>query len=157
MPSSLPSDAGLSLTEVMVSIFILSLATSAIVLSAPERPDPLDTSVARVTADIERLMDLSMVSGNIMGMDINSAGYQIVTLRSGIWVPVNRPVKLSDVTLTDDSKRRTEDDVEDAVMPEVQFDPTGIASPHSFTIAYKRRTETLHIQLNGTVEQERVS
>lgn len=141
----------------MISIFILSLATSAIVLSAPERPDPLDTSVTRVTDDIERLMGLSMVSGNIMGMDINSAGYQVVALRSGIWVPVDRPVKLSDVTLTDDSKRRAEDDNEETLLPEVQFDPTGMVSAHSFTIAYKRRTATLHVQLNGTVEQERVS
>lgn len=141
----------------MVSIFILSLATSAIVLSAPERPDPLDATVARVTQDIDRLMGVSMVSGNIMGMDINSTGYQIVSLRSGIWTPVDRPVQLSDVTLRDDSKRRADDDDADTVLPEVRFDPTGIVSPHSFTITHKRRTATLHVQLNGTVEQERVS
>lgn len=141
----------------MVSIFILSLATSAIVLSAPERPDPLDASVARVTQDIDRLMSVSMVSGNIMGMDINSTGYQVVSLRSGIWVPVDRPVQLTDVTLRDQSKRRIDNDDADAQLPEVRFDPTGIVSPHSFTIAYQRRTTTLHVQLNGTVEQERDS
>lgn len=156
MNAPYPPDAGLSLTEVLVSVFILALATSAIILTAPERPDPVEASLEQLSADIEHTMDMSMVSGHVMGLDLSRNGYQLVTYRNQVWVPAGKPVRLKEIEIKSLVSPST-DREEESKTPEIRFDPTGIVSPIELVIAHTRRKAVLRVAMNGHIEQEQPS
>lgn len=139
-----------------MSVFILALATSAIILTAPERPDPVEASLEQLSADIEHTMDMSMVSGHVMGLDLTRNGYQLMTYRNQVWVPSGKPVRLKEIEI-ESSLPSSADREEEEKAPEIRFDPTGIVSPIELVIAHTRRTAIIRVAMNGNIEHEQAA
>lgn len=154
MATALPSDAGLSLVEVIVSVFILALATSVIVMAAPEAPDPVDESADRLAQDIARARDAALISGKIMGIDLQKGGYQIVSLRESTWLPTAAPISLSQVRIELLTDQGDDDDDEESDLPELHFDPTGIAKAARIRVWRNSSEVALEVLDNGSVQRE---
>lgn len=65
MTPILSSQSGMSLVEVLVALFILALASAAIVMTLPRQPSRLDREVARLELAIDRLADEAIASGEV--------------------------------------------------------------------------------------------
>ncbi len=63
MNLSSSSQSGMSLVEVLVALFILALASAAIVMTLPRQSSGLDRELARLEDAIERISDEAISSG----------------------------------------------------------------------------------------------
>ena len=54
-------DAGMSLIEVLVAVFIMGLAAGMVAMTMRAPADPLEESAARLERDITSAMDLALV------------------------------------------------------------------------------------------------
>ena len=72
MTPILSSQSGMSLVEVLVALFILALASAAIVMTLPRQPSRLDREVARLELAIDRLADEAIASGEVRAAAIGA-------------------------------------------------------------------------------------
>ena len=76
MKLSSSSQSGMSLVEVLVALFILALASAAIVMTLPRQPSGLDRELARLEDAIERISDEAISSGELRAIHVTAQGYQ---------------------------------------------------------------------------------
>ena len=80
-------DAGMSLIEVLVAVFIMGLAAGMVAMTMRAPADPLEEAAARLERDITSAMDLALVTGAPQGLKLTEQGYQLVTWRNQAWLP----------------------------------------------------------------------
>ncbi|MEO0983611.1 MAG: GspH/FimT family pseudopilin [Pseudomonadota bacterium] len=157
-PRALPSDAGVTLTEIMVVLFILGLASSVIIMSAPDRPDPLEEEAGRLVATLRTAQDVAITSGRMVGFDARERSYEIMTRTGGAEWRVRRefgrtlPEEIA-LDLDIDDLDIVEDVPQD--WPELLFDPLGGATPAVFTLRSGDETQTVRLDPNGDAVLER--
>ena len=83
-------DAGLSLVEVLVAVFIMALGSSFILLNLPQRSNPIDTLQAQIAQDVRRVADQAIISGTPHGLRLTKNGYEIVRQQGAEWRAVPR-------------------------------------------------------------------
>ena len=59
----LPRDAGMSLIEVLVAVFIMAMAAGMVAMTMRAPADPLEEAAARLERDITSAMDFALVTG----------------------------------------------------------------------------------------------
>src|SRR3990167_450362 len=90
-----PREGGFSLVELLVAVFIMALASTAIILAAPKRPDPAAAAVTRLAGLVTELVDGAVLTGETRSLLVGPASIRMQTWRDGDWreLPV-RPVRL---------------------------------------------------------------
>ncbi len=160
-------EAGLSLIEIMVALFIIGLTTTVVVVTLPEAADP----AVKVRDDLERqvsvLKRLSRTSGEAYGLDIENNGTRALVFRKGLWEPADHlgefgALKL-EPTMTLEPVERERRQFENSrilipedepLSPELWFGPSGIATGKDYYLTSKRSRVRIHVERNGDFRAE---
>lgn len=157
MTPILSSQSGMSLVEVLVALFILALASAAIVMTLPRQPSRIDREVARLELAIDRLTDEAIASGEVRAIRLEDDKYVAQAWRDSRWVALPRSAhKLpSPLTISVLTTRRglQESDLKD--WPDIVADATGIVSARPLTLAEGADRRVLTVSSSGMVEVER--
>ena len=85
-PSS--SKAGFTLIELVMSLFILGLVTSAVVWTLPDTRPLVVEEAVRLAAKLNAAQDESIVSGETIGVAFKGHSYAFYRYRAGAWIAV---------------------------------------------------------------------
>ena len=121
------ADAGFSLTELMVVIFIMSLVASFIVMTAPSGKPAAEAEAERLTGVLEQLSDRAIVSGQSLGLVLEADSY-IAVRRDGVeWVreASTRHRLPRDVEMTVPASNRVRRESASDLSPIYAFDALG--------------------------------
>jgi len=150
------TDAGMTLTEVLVAVFIMALAAGMVTMTLRPRADPLEEAATRLERDIAAALDLALVTGVPQGFMLTDSGYQRVSWTNTTWVPApggkvtfGRTVELD----VQRSPTQTPSD-EEAPLPDIVLGTTGTAEGEPLKLVRDRNTIELTIAPNGDVTRE---
>lgn len=146
------SQSGMSLVEVLVALFILALASAAIVMTLPRQASRIDREVARLEQAIERLSDESVSSGEVRGLRLQDTGYSALAWRADEWVFLDRTFRrlTPPVTL---SVSRAES--HPPGWPDIMADMTGVVTARDFILADGADQRRVSVSSSGAVRVER--
>lgn len=82
--------AGFSLVEVMVAMFILALAGALVVMSIPHREGGVDVEVRRFEDVLDRVSANAIVSGQTHAVHVEPDGYRIYRRVADRWVEAGK-------------------------------------------------------------------
>ena len=161
MPQSrLPSDAGLSLVEILVAIAILALMATTVTLSMAPGSDPLRDEADRLALTFRHASQEAMVTGQPVGfaLDGNGGGYQFTTYVDGRWWAINDHPTLGRHDLAERVMARLDDgwvvaaEAEDGrLLPDIWFDPAAMTDPFSLSLVHDGEALTLDWTSAGRV------
>ena len=81
----LASDAGLSLVEIMVALFIVGLTSSFVILSIPRSPTPLHEAQSLFEDQVRMAREAAMMSGSAYGVALEDHTLSPLIFRNGEW------------------------------------------------------------------------
>jgi prepilin-type N-terminal cleavage/methylation domain-containing protein len=148
MKIALSSQSGMSLVEVLVALFILALASAAIVMTLPRQPSRIDREVTRLESAIDRLADEAIASGEVRAIRLDDDAYLVQAWRDGGWVPLARsshtlPAPLK-ITVS-----KTSGDTTD--WPDIVADTTGVVTARNFVLAEGVERRVISVSSSGAV------
>ena len=150
------TEAGMTLTEVLVAVFIMALAAGMVTLTMRPKTDPLAEAATRLEHDVTSALDLALVTGVPQGLSITEDGYQRVSWQNQVWSPApGRSVTFARNVAFDTT--RTPSRLESGnvdIIPDIILDTTGTAQGEPLTLMRDRQTITLTIAPNGQVTWE---
>ena len=150
------TEAGMTLTEVLVAVFIMALAAGMVTLTMRPKTDPLSEAATRLEHDVASALDLALVTGVPQGLSLTEDGYQRLSWQNQVWSPAPAKAVTFANKVSFDTTRipsRTVSDTE-AVAPDIILDTTGTAQGAPLTLMRDRQTITLTIAPNGRVTWE---
>lgn len=159
----LRSDAGLSLVEIMVALFIVGLASSFVVLNIPRTPTPLEEARRQVEDVLVTSARLAEIAGEPRGLKIRQDRLEVLVFRDGEWRAPKEFNSLKDVVWGEavrmsrpvdrrEARSQREDEEEESLQPDIWFDPTGIAEPGYFDLHWKSDRYRFTIDRSGGLD-----
>jgi general secretion pathway protein H len=82
------AEHGFTLTELMVVIALIGLATAAVVITLPGRNADVQREASRFAARAASLRDRAVVEGHSYGLWVTSSGYGFERRSAGQWQPL---------------------------------------------------------------------
>lgn len=157
MTPILSSQSGMSLVEVLVALFILALASAAIVMTLPRQPSRLDREVARLELAIDRLADEAIASGEVRAIRLGEDEYAAEAWRDSRWVALRRSAHTlpSPLAISVSTSRRGLQESDPKDWPHIVADATGIVSAQPLTLIEGTDRRVLTVSSSGMVEVER--
>jgi len=150
------TEAGMTLTEMLVAVFIMALAAGMVTLTMRPKTDPLAEAATRLERDVTSALDLALVTGVPQGLSITEDGYQRLSWQNQAWSPApGRAVTFAHNVSFDTTRTpsRTVSDTE-TIVPNIILDTTGTAQGEPLTLMRDRQTIMLTIAPNGQVTWE---
>ena len=83
-----PTDAGFTLTELMIVVMLIGLAATAVVLTLPASGASARSEASRFAARVAALRDLAIIEGRPLGLWATASGYGFEQRRAGGWQPL---------------------------------------------------------------------
>lgn len=148
-------DAGFSLTEVLMAVFIISLASTFVVLAGPKRTPPIIKQGQAMRLAMEDASEQAMVSGQPISIQIERSAYSTHIWNGEKWQLTGKTVKFPQDIIADIQGSSSISEASGPAISEVVFDPTGI-SKRSVVILSDNRTDiALVVTEDGSVKMER--
>ncbi|MEO0817231.1 MAG: GspH/FimT family pseudopilin [Pseudomonadota bacterium] len=142
-------DHGFSMVELMVVIFVIGLAATFIVLSAPPSKPHLEKDTEAIVSLLNRAADEALVSGVAYGAVISDDGVRIVRADNGVWLPVpGAEARVSRDTALAEFETEAPSPVG---TPPLWFDPAGMAQKGRIELSDRRSTVSILVSDNGGV------
>jgi len=123
-------EAGFTLIEVMLVVFIIGLSAGVVVLSLPERADPARQALDDFVKAVHLARDQAVLSGAPIGLSLSEEGYSLQSWQQGKWQEMRLSSRLGeslDVRLISHGSEVTRADLP-GNWPDLMFDPTGVGS-----------------------------
>ena len=145
-PRRLPSDAGVSLIEILVAISILAIVSAAVVLTMTPGSDPLREEADRLALSFRHASQEAIVRGQPVGFTVGEDGqtYLYSTYADGRWWPIrNHPtlarhqlaetviVRLPQAGAVEASRTDT------VLLPDAWFDPAAMTEPFAVELLHR--------------------
>ena len=149
-----PREGGFSLVELLVAVFIMALASTAIILAAPKRPDPAAAAVTRLAGLVTELVDGAVLTGETRSLLVGPSSIRMQTWRDGDWrdLPV-RPVRLgSDVRAETVNRSMLSRDSDQKIR--IVADRTGIVLAQDIKLIGPHETWRVSIAADGSTTTE---
>ena len=157
------SEAGLSLIEIMAALFIVGLTATFLYASVPSGKTPVETARISLTQQLMAAEKLARTTGEPYGVRLEQNSSTLMVFRRGEWTEASHIYGLSHVDIPDplslektsktanqSRSRLSEDDETD--MPQMWFDPTGIAQAEPYSLMAGSDEYTLTIEPGGDID-----
>ncbi len=146
------SESGFSLTEMLVAIFVMALATSLLAVTLPARKDPLEVESGTLAMLVSRIADEAVATGTARAIRIDERGYQVFNRVGGHWVPVSKGNGefSGGVKAQMELSGRSSSDA--AALPQIIADATGIVTAPALLLERGSRKERLVFRPDGQID-----
>lgn len=140
---------GFSLMEVMVTLFIVGMASAIVVMTAPPATTRLDKEADRLAVRLANARDLALIENRAVLIDITELGYSQSIRSFGGWItPANTPAQSPWESGTSVTLRNGR------LPAAIMFDGVGLTEPTTLTLIRHGRTETIAIDGAGNVTRK---
>lgn len=155
-PARPSKQAGMTLVEVMLVVFIVGLVAGVAVMTLPDRPGPHERAMRDLGQAVREVQDMAVLTGDALaisavdgkvslvrwdGYDWQPAGRDLTSLPPGVSVRLARPGE----------DRRVNEKSERLLV----FDPLGVSEPADIIVSAGAFERTLHITPDGEVRDGR--
>ena len=137
-------ERGFTLVELMVVLFIIGVASAAVVMTARSTDRDARDEAEQLAARLAALRDQSILQSTPMAFAIRPSGYSFEVRADGVWRPLQeKPFASQEWT------RGTSASIGGARQLRVAFDSTGLPSS-SAAIGVKRGDRVVTVNLSAT-------
>lgn len=141
-------DDGFSLVELMVVVFLLALASTFIILSAPAATPKHIVEAERLAGYLELAAQRAQISGQPSGVYLDGSSAVGATRQMGLWV--RQPSSRIDLSGQVDARVIQPKD-ETGDMPLFLFGPLGGARPVELQLSRGQGSVTLRVTHDGAI------
>ncbi len=134
---------GFTMVELMVVLFIIGLAATAVVLAVPEQGGSLQAEAERFAARAKAARDAAIVEARPVALTIDSRGYGFARRSGGEWRSGARHAWAQGTA------------AEAAPAAGTRFDSTGLAEPLTLILRRGERQAAVRIGADGNVHVQR--
>lgn len=150
------TDAGFSLIETLVVVFIIGLVASMAVLALPQRTGPARADAEALRMAFETAQDAAFTTGLIYAVEVGEKGWQTVRMQSGEWQQTvgkggQYATPGDGVSLLVSRPGRDTRKTKETGPVRVWFDPVGQALPVSVTLRARGESATVRVGRDGTI------
>ena len=138
------SERGFTLVELMVVIFLIGLASAAVVMTARSPGGGARDEAEQLAARVAALRDQAILQSRTMAVWVRPSGYGFETRSAGVWQPLSEAPFAST-----DWRRGTEVQIIGARQTRIAFDSTGLPSTAT-SIGVKRGDALVTVTLSAT-------
>lgn len=145
-------EAGMTLVEVMLVLFIIGLASTVVVLTLPPQESPARQAASDLTRMLQTAQDRAILTGSSIGVHIDDRTIGTSVWRGDDWrkdrqtldLPRGTSLRLLDVEPAED----------ESDTPAIVFDQTGVNADLSFRIDGRSEDIDLMFSASGEVHVE---
>jgi general secretion pathway protein H len=138
------SERGFTLVELMVVIFIIGIASTAVVMTARSPDRGARAEAEQLAARIAALRDQAILQSRTMAVWVRPSGYGFETRSAGAWMPLSQAPFANK-----DWRRGTYVQMDGARQIRVAFDSTGLPS-NAASIGLRRGDALVTVNLAAT-------
>jgi len=147
------ADAGFSLSEALVAVFLLALAAMVIVGPWPAGRGGATAAADGRRHDFEDIRDRAIISGQAQAIRLRDDGYEHLKWENDKWLPASRRAVQLDQNVTialEKAKPRSRFSTE-TEQPEIVFDPTGVVVSPNLVLVWDGGNLPLSVLPDGAV------
>ncbi|WP_290750606.1 GspH/FimT family pseudopilin [Henriciella sp.] len=145
-------DAGLTLVEILVVIFVMGLVSAVAVMTLPARETPYERAVREVQSALRDAQDRAVLTGEVIGVQPTEHGLDLLSWTGEEWLPLRADrlslpdgVRLEVVGAEDD--RRDHDEIPQRIV----FNPLGATQPVHLAVTWRTYAQRLTLMPDGEV------
>lgn len=154
--ATLSRQAGMTLVEVMLVVFIVGLVAGVVVMTLPARQDPHEKAADDLGRAIRDIQDMSILTGETFALLASEDTVSLQKWDGFEWQPAGRKLTSLpegvDIQLLHPDKRPGQDGKRGRMLV---FDPLGVTEPANVVISYGMFQQTLRIEPDGEVSHVR--
>lgn len=144
-------DAGFTLVEILVVLFIMALATSVVILSVEPPKSSIEKQAERLSVELNALAQDGLISGSVNAAGFSEEGYALYSFENSEWTERVSGEWQDNYRLT--LKRASAKlDIPKKTDPIIMFQPTGLSTPFELTLSDSEITYALKTEGDGRVE-----
>jgi len=144
-------EAGFTLVEVLCVLGLISVMSAVVVLSIPQPKSALDEQAARLTGELNALVQDGLISGFVTAAGFSRDGYALYSFENSEWTQRaggdwdnNYRLTLERTSVKLEMPKTTE--------PIIMFQPTGLSTPFEFTLSNRETKYALKTSGDGKIE-----
>lgn len=141
-----PGVSGFSLIEVMIVIFVMGMASTVIVLTAPEPESAIEADARRLKQAIEALQVRAVMLGRGEGLHVDETSAAHVYAEAGKWIAERGPILSFSHGTQIDSDRSSHAD-----QPDIMADATGMLLPANLRMSSGTQVINVTVTPEGRV------
>ena len=144
-------EAGFTLVEILCVLVVIGLMSSVVILSVPQPKSGLDKQAARLTNELNALVQDGLISGRVTAAGFSEDGYALYIFEDSKWTERISSEWSEDyrLILSRASKRL---DMPKTTEPIILFQPTGLSTSFEFTLSDDETKYALKTAGDGRIE-----
>ena len=155
-PSTYDPQAGITLVEVMITLFVIALAASAIVMNLPASPSPLVRAEARLGRFVSNVFENAQLRGQAYIVSIEDNQLILRQRRGETWTDLDTqrlPENVSGFQRIDPAEASVaQPDSPDAILgPHLDIFPIGFMESGNWVLSYRGEEVEFAIATDGSL------